>query len=239
MSLGAELLARPCLLYIDEATSGLDAGTEARMMGLFRQLSDEGRSVICITHNVDNVASSHLAVFLMRGRLVFFGPPKEAPAHFSVSRLSDIYDRLGEKSAEHWEEAFNRSDLYQEFVKKRLKEKIAETEPSSNPDFRATGEYCVFPNASGVAPVPVAKEPERTFRPPLWHQFKILTRRYADLILGDRRSLRLLLLQAPIVAVVVLLGFANKPYDEMVPVPAQIGSGGTLDSGSTRRDHQQ
>ncbi len=222
VSLGAELLARPCLLYIDEATSGLDAGTEARMMGLFRQLSDEGRSVICITHNVDNVASSHLAVFLMRGRLVFFGPPKDAPAHFAVPRLSDIYDRLGEKPAEHWEEAFNRSDLYQEFVKKRLKEKVAETEPSSNPDFRATGEYCVFPNASGVAPVPAAKEPERTFRPPLWHQFKILTRRYADLILGDRRSLRLLLLQAPIVAVVVLLGFANKPYDEMVPVPRKL-----------------
>src|SRR5262249_16460995 len=36
VSLGAELLARPCLLYIDEATSGLDAGTETRMMRLFR-----------------------------------------------------------------------------------------------------------------------------------------------------------------------------------------------------------
>src|SRR5262249_11211821 len=35
VSLGAELLAKPCMLYIDEATSGLDAGTEARMMRLF------------------------------------------------------------------------------------------------------------------------------------------------------------------------------------------------------------
>src|SRR5262249_54153096 len=55
VSLGAELLAQPSLLYIDEATSGLDAGTEARMMRLFRQLADEGRSIVCITHNLENV----------------------------------------------------------------------------------------------------------------------------------------------------------------------------------------
>jgi len=35
----AELLVRPCLVYIDEATSGLDAGTETRMMSLFRKLA--------------------------------------------------------------------------------------------------------------------------------------------------------------------------------------------------------
>src|SRR5213079_2357819 len=51
VSLGAE----PCMLYIDEATSGLDAGTETRMMRLFRSLSDVGRSIVCITHNLDNV----------------------------------------------------------------------------------------------------------------------------------------------------------------------------------------
>src|SRR5262249_13595836 len=55
VSLGAELLADPCLLYIDEATSGLDAGTEARMMRLFRSLAEQGRSIVCITHNVENV----------------------------------------------------------------------------------------------------------------------------------------------------------------------------------------
>src|SRR5207248_7867625 len=73
VSLGAELVARPCLLYIDEATSGLDAGTEARMMRLFRQLADEGKSVICITHNVDNVDLCHLVLVLLRGRLVYLG----------------------------------------------------------------------------------------------------------------------------------------------------------------------
>jgi ABC-type uncharacterized transport system ATPase subunit len=94
--LGAELIARPCLLYIDEATSGLDAGTEARMMRLFRKLADKGKSVVCITHNVDNVERCHLAIFVARGRLMYYGPPSEAPSHFGVGRISEIYDRLAD-----------------------------------------------------------------------------------------------------------------------------------------------
>src|SRR5439155_13028771 len=118
VSLGAELLARPCLLYIDEATSGLDAGTEARMMRLFRHLADEGKSVICITHNVDNVDLCNLVLVLMRGRLVYLGPPGEGRAYFRVSRISEVYDRLAEKAPEEWEKEYAGSSLYQEFVVK-------------------------------------------------------------------------------------------------------------------------
>src|SRR5262249_39321580 len=120
VSLGAELIARPCLLYIDEATSGLDAGTEARMMHLFRQLADEGKSGVCITHNVDNVDRCNQVLVLARGKLVFFGPPGEAPGYFGVHRVSDIYDRLAEKRSEDWAQEFTGSTLYQEFVQKRL-----------------------------------------------------------------------------------------------------------------------
>src|SRR5262249_7401464 len=67
VSLGAELLARPCMLYIDEATSGLDAGTESRMMELFRKLAHHGKSIVCITHNVDNVDRCDLVLILARG----------------------------------------------------------------------------------------------------------------------------------------------------------------------------
>src|SRR5262249_43653707 len=120
VSLGAELLARPCLLYIDEATSGLDAGTEARMMRLFRQLADEGKSLICITHNVDNVDRCHLALVLARGKVIFYGPPGEAPRYFGVPRLSDVYDRIAERDLTDWEQQFRDSEFFQEFVLKRL-----------------------------------------------------------------------------------------------------------------------
>ena len=38
VNLGIELVANPRILYLDEVTSGLDAGTDKQMMRLFREL---------------------------------------------------------------------------------------------------------------------------------------------------------------------------------------------------------
>jgi ABC transport system ATP-binding/permease protein len=209
VSLGAELIARPCLLYIDEATSGLDAGTEARMMRLFRQLADEGKSVICITHNVDNVDLCDLVLVLVRGRLVYLGPPGEGRAYFRVSRVSEVYDRLAEKDAEQWEKEYAASSLYQDYVVKRLGGPPGEGLPAAPP-------------ASGPQAVSLPAPKPRGVHRPLLHQFVVLVARYTELLLRDRRTLRLLLLQAPIVAVVILLGFVGKPYQETVLVPRRL-----------------
>src|SRR5262249_24910270 len=120
VSLGAELVAEPCLLYIDEATSGLDAGTEARMMRLFRGLADQGRSIVCITHNVDHVDRCHLVLVLARGKLVYCGPPPEAPAWIKVARIGDIYDRLQDKDPATGAKEFAAGPLYREYVADRL-----------------------------------------------------------------------------------------------------------------------
>jgi ABC-type multidrug transport system ATPase subunit len=207
VSLGAELLARPCLLYIDEATSGLDAGTEARMMRLFRQLADEGKSLICITHNVDNVDRCHLALILARGKVIYYGPPGDAPAYFEVKRLSDIYDRIAERDLTEWEEQFRGSEFHQEFVARRLAAPEHSAPPTDPPSVRSISHV--------VAEGPAATRPKR---PPLWHQFRVLTARYVELLWGDRRSLRLLVLQAPAVAVILLVGFINKPFTSTLPL---------------------
>jgi ABC-type multidrug transport system ATPase subunit/pSer/pThr/pTyr-binding forkhead associated (FHA) protein len=246
VSLGAELLAQPCLLYIDEATSGLDAGTEARMMRLFRRLSDEGRSIICITHNVDNVEQCHLALILARGKVVYYGPPHEAPGHFGVRRISDIYDRLGEKSLEEWERAFVASETYQEFVAGRLAARAADTAEIAVPDAdEEDAAQLPFLSLSSLLAdsrklVSLSNWPpladhfraltarylhaRKLLAPVLdsWHQFRILTKRYVELTCGDRRGLRLLLLQAPLVAVFLLIGFINKDYRGEVPLPRPL-----------------
>lgn len=206
VSLGAELLGGPCLLYIDEATSGLDAGTEARMMRLFRQLADEGKSVLCITHTLDNVDRCHLALVLVRGRVAYFGPPQDAARYFDVSRLTDVYDRLAELPPEDWERRYRMSDEYAEFVANRVgDDSAAANSPTSTAASIARLLPSLIPSPSG-----------------LWHQFRVLTRRYIELTLGDRRSLRLIWLQAPIVAAILLLGFINKPYAQKVLVPRKL-----------------
>jgi ABC-type multidrug transport system ATPase subunit len=242
VSLGAELLPQPCLLYIDEATSGLDAGTEARMMRLFRELADEGRSIVCITHNVDNVDRCHLALVLARGKLVYFGPPTEASRWFGVARISDIYDRLQEKDPGDWEKEFAASSLYREFIADRLAATALSTssltpaQPPPGPagvrlaNLLADGKKLVLPSnwpplADRVRSFTASKLRVRELLAPFrdaWHQFRVLTARYAELQLGDRRSLLLLLLQAPLVAAFLLVGFIGKDYRSMVPFPRPL-----------------
>jgi ABC-type multidrug transport system ATPase subunit len=241
VSLGAELIAEPCLLYIDEATSGLDAGTEARMMRLFRRLADEGRSIVCITHNVDNVDRCHLVLVLTRGKLVYYGPPAEATAYFRVPRISEVYDRLAEKDPGVWESEYAASSLYREFIDSRL---AAPTEHRTAVASES-GMLRVFTGllAEGRKLVSRSEGPPLADRfrdltarylrfrawvkPALdqWHQFCVLTARYVELILGDRRGLRLLLLQAPVVALFLLVGFLGKDFQSKVPLPRPLNDG--------------
>jgi ABC-type multidrug transport system ATPase subunit len=220
VSLGAELLARPCLLYIDEATSGLDAGTEARMMRLFRRLTDEGKSVVCITHNVDNVDLCHLILMLARGKLVYYGPPAEARTYFGVSRVSEIYDQLGMRDPDAWQKQFAESSLHHEFVQKRL-----EARPDETPVPKLPVVGAVSLNARG-GPVPATEKPQsaRRLSFPIWHQLWVLTQRYLEMIWRDKQGLSLVVLQAPVVALFILLGFVGKPYQDKVLTPRKLES---------------
>jgi ABC-type multidrug transport system ATPase subunit len=79
VSIGVELLTRPSLFFLDEATSGLDPGTEAQMMKLLRRLADQGRTVLLVTHATKNVMTCDKVVILARGGyLAYFGPPEQA-----------------------------------------------------------------------------------------------------------------------------------------------------------------
>ncbi len=236
VSLGAELLAQPALLYIDEATSGLDAGTEARMMRLFRHIADDGRSIICITHNVDNVDQCHLALVLARGKLIYYGPPGEILSYFRVSRICEIYDRIAERELATWESDFRNCSLYREYVEGRLASSIevsAPVEPILDESAERSGLQAVLaggrrfveqrlpPLADYFRQLEGGKLRWRDLWSPLqetWNQLAILTSRYLELLRGDRRGLRLLVWQAPIVAVFLLIGFLGQNFTRPMPL---------------------
>jgi ABC transport system ATP-binding/permease protein len=117
VSIAAELLADPKMIYLDEATSGLDPGLEKKMMHTLRRMADEGRTVILITHATSNIVQADHVAFLSQGRLIFFGPSQEAWDFFDVDDFADIYEKI-ERNGEQWRNVFQQEkpDSYQKYV---------------------------------------------------------------------------------------------------------------------------
>ena len=97
VNIGVELLTRPSLLFLDEPTTGLDAGLERRVVRQLRTLADEGRTVVVVTHSVQTLEEyDKVAVMARGGVLAYYGPPHEAARHFGVSDFAGIYDYLNQ-----------------------------------------------------------------------------------------------------------------------------------------------
>ena len=94
VSVGVELLSRPPILFLDEPTSGLDPLAEFKVMELLRGLADNGCTVVCTTHVMENVYLMDQIVILSKGRVAFQGSPDEAQSRFGVSRLASLYGAL-------------------------------------------------------------------------------------------------------------------------------------------------
>jgi ABC-type multidrug transport system ATPase subunit len=95
VSVAAELLSRPRLLFLDEPTSGLDPRAEFALMEVLRRLAANGCTIVCTTHVMENAYLMDRLVILRAGRLAFFGEPEDARTHFGVERLTQIYEQLG------------------------------------------------------------------------------------------------------------------------------------------------
>jgi ABC-type multidrug transport system ATPase subunit len=180
VSVAVELVSNPSILFLDEATTGLDAGTDRRMMSLFAELARDQKTVVCVTHTLENIDCCDLVLLLHQGRLVYFGPPGGAIGHFGIDRLARVYETLESRPADHWADHYHSSELHEEFVDKRL------ATARGGGDSSAT----LTPGVGS----------RRWFD---WRQAGILTRRYLDLLLADRRALALLLLPAPAIGLLV------------------------------------
>ena len=174
-----EAISNPGLIFLDEVTSGLDEQTDWEMMTLFRRMADEGRTLVCVTHSLSHVESHcDLVVILTEGgKLAFCGPPAVAREYFGVQRLGEIYRELGKQSAAFWQERFRKSETYQTFIEQRLP---AQSEPPARPAKSSIG---------------WARQGLTTAR-----QFTVLVRRYADIVLSDRRALALMFGQCLVIA---------------------------------------
>ncbi|MET1043635.1 MAG: metal ABC transporter ATP-binding protein [Microbacteriaceae bacterium] len=66
------------LLLLDEPFAGVDKGSEATIIGLLRELRDEGRGILISTHDLAGVPDLVDDVVLLKNRVLFQGPPDRA-----------------------------------------------------------------------------------------------------------------------------------------------------------------
>jgi ABC transport system ATP-binding/permease protein len=202
VSIGVELLADPKLFFLDEPTSGLDPGLDKEMMRLLRDLADQDRTIVLVTHATANICVCDRVAFLGRGGyLCYFGPAQEAPDFFELPDdqdrdFADIYRKLeaGETDAanrdniDRWCSKYQQSTAYKSYVTSLLS-------PGNNQQFSSDQRV-----SKGVS---------------LIHQLKILSRRYLLLIWRDRLSQLLTLVSGPIA--IALTGIILSQDSPLVP----------------------
>lgn len=82
VSIGAELLTKPSVLFLDEPTSGLDPSVEDKIMRHFRKMAQNGTTILITTHILYSLDLLDRIIILSQGKLVFFGTPTEAMQFF-------------------------------------------------------------------------------------------------------------------------------------------------------------
>ncbi len=196
VSIALELLANPSVFFLDEPTSGLDPGLDRKMMFLLRRLADKGHTIVLVTHATNNINACDYVCFLAQGgRLAYFGPPGDAKEYFDKTDFAEIYSAL-EPTEQNpnipadAEARFKASPYYRQYVQEPL---------AHGPAARA-----------GVSGATVALEQPMRGNP--WKQFMLLSMRYIELLKNDRGNLMILLLQAPIIALILFLLAAHDVF---------------------------
>ncbi len=208
VSIAVELITKPSVIFLDEPTSGLDPATEEKIMRLFRQIAESGRTVILTTHAMENVKLFDKIVVLMRGKLVFYGKPDEALTQFNAKSYKELYDKLEEpiekqiqqntdtnrfqiteNVAEIWKQKFLKTPQY----KKNVFDPLKQINKGENAKAKKSHRLGIFGSI---------------------RQWITLTKRYANVLSKDKFNLFILLIQAPIIAVLVYFVMnADQPRD--------------------------
>ncbi len=96
LSIAMEFISNPALFILDEPDSGLDGVMARELFQQLRQIADQGKIIIVITHTPDRVIDLFDDVIVLAkdsnrtGRLAWFGPIEEARAFFGKEKMEEI-----------------------------------------------------------------------------------------------------------------------------------------------------
>ena len=101
LALGAAILHRPAVLFLDEPTSGVDPGSRRRFWELIHTLAQDGVSVLVSTHYMDEAEYCDRVALINHGRLIALGTPTQLKRHALGGELLSLEgERLGDAIGE-------------------------------------------------------------------------------------------------------------------------------------------
>ncbi|MER7400128.1 ATP-binding cassette domain-containing protein, partial [Streptomyces sp. NPDC000151] len=181
VSVALELLTKPSLIFLDEPTSGLDPGMDRDVMKLLRDLADDGRTVLVVTHSVAELAlCDKLLVMAPGGGVAYFGPPEEALNFFQYETWADVFSAFENYRDYDWMGRWRGSPHYQMY---------------------AADIDAVAPQSVSVQAPPARMQKSQSWGSQLW----TLMRRYVSVIASDRGFLGLMLILPAVLGVVSML----------------------------------
>ncbi len=196
VSVAIELLRKPPLLLLDEPTTGLDPGNEARMLENLRQVARRNTIVVMSTHSLSGLRLFDRTLVLARcqgmGRMVYFGAPEE------------LEERLSEISGRHpadWYDVLERGDLAGQWPP--LQGGATEPSRASLPVSTTSGST---PKGPPAAPVfQVRRLARRSVAPGFGQQWMNTLVRCGKSTLRDRALVAMMCLQPLLLGLLVIL----------------------------------
>ena len=183
VNVALELLTRPSLLFLDEPTSGLDPGLDAQVMEQMRDLAHDGRTIIVVTHSVENLNTcDRLLVLVPGGKIAYYGPPQDGLKFFGKPRWADVFRAFDSEPDRDWAAEFRGSKEFTRYVANPM----APRPPQPH-----------LPAQQAHGRPPAAVPPRRRGRA---RQLSTLARRYLRVIAADRFYL------GSIIALPIILG---------------------------------
>ncbi|MEB8338926.1 ABC transporter ATP-binding protein/permease [Streptomyces endophyticus] len=205
VSVALELLTKPSLIFLDEPTSGLDPGMDRDVMQLLRGLSDDGRTVLVVTHSVAELAlCDKLLVMAPGGAVAYFGPPEEALNFFGYKTWADVFSAFENYRDYDWAGRWKGSQHYQMY---------------------AADIDAVAAQSDPVAPPAAIKAPKTQ---PWGSQLITLIRRYCSVIASDKGFMGLMVILPAVLGIVSVVIPADFGLGPPKPPAKFNGDAGTI-----------
>ena len=100
LALGAAILHRPELVFLDEPTAGVDPVSRRAFWDLLYKLTEEGITIFVTTHYMDEAEHCQRLALIQRGKLLGVGTPEEIKQELMHGNVLEISTDYPEQTVE-------------------------------------------------------------------------------------------------------------------------------------------